>query len=97
MREESLFKTSDKHHIKFKALSGVNGHELNGILALLGLVIARFKRGMGQKTHQRRSLNLAVFGNALAFFGNKCLSGINQLTKIFNSISAFFFGLVMTN
>ena len=57
MREEPFLQSGDEHRLEFQALGRVNGHQLHGIHPLLGLAIAGFQRGVGQKGSQRRDLH----------------------------------------
>ena len=57
MREEPFLQPGDEHRLEFQALGRVNGHQLHGIHALLGLAIAGFQRGMSQEGRQRRDLH----------------------------------------
>ena len=57
MREEPFLQSGDEHRLEFQALGRVNGHQLHGIHALLGLAIAGFQRGMSQEGRQRRDLH----------------------------------------
>ena len=53
VRKQPFFQPADKYHVKFQPFGGMHGHELHGVLPRLGLVVARFQRGMGQKGRQR--------------------------------------------
>ena len=57
MREEPFLQPGDEHRLEFQALGRVDGHQLHGIHALLGLAIAGFQRGMSQEGRQRRDLH----------------------------------------
>ena len=54
VREEAFFNAGDEHGVKLQALGRMHRHQLHGVLASLRLVVARFKRGMGQKRRQGR-------------------------------------------
>ena len=52
--EQALFHAGNKHAVKFQALAGVHGHELDGVLPGSGHVVARFECRVGQEGLQGR-------------------------------------------
>ncbi len=54
VREQTFFQTRDKHGIELQSLGGMHRHQLQGVLPSLGLIVARFQRGMGQEGRQGR-------------------------------------------
>ncbi len=53
VREQAFFEPGDEHGVEFQPLGGVYGHELHRVLPALGLVVARFQRGVAQEGLQR--------------------------------------------
>ncbi|MNX91752.1 hypothetical protein D3C86_1238570 [compost metagenome] len=53
MREQPLFQAGNEDRVEFQALGGMYRHELDGVLTLLGLVVAGFQRGVRQEARKR--------------------------------------------
>ena len=54
MRKNTVFQTGDKNAVKLQPFGGMHSHQLHGVLAGFGLVVAGFQRGVRQKGDQRR-------------------------------------------
>ncbi|MNT38109.1 hypothetical protein D3C72_1742910 [compost metagenome] len=53
VREQPFFQPGDEDGVELQALGGMHRHELDGVLALLGLVVAGFQRGVRQEARKR--------------------------------------------
>ena len=49
VREQAFFEAGDKDRVKLQSFSRVHRHQLHRILPGLGLIVARFERGMREK------------------------------------------------
>jgi hypothetical protein len=54
VREQAFFQPADEHRIELQPLAGVHRHQLHGVLAGLGLVVAGLQRRVRQEGGQRR-------------------------------------------
>jgi len=49
VRKKTLFEAGDEDHIEFESLGGMHGHQLDGLFAFAGLMLAGLQRGVREK------------------------------------------------
>ena len=60
MREQAFFQSGDEDRVELEPLGRMHRHQLDRVLAGLGLVVTRFERRMGQEGGQRAQRLAAV-------------------------------------
>ena len=71
----------------------MHGHQLQRVLALAGLVLAGFERGMGKEGGE--VAGQFALGVGRAFLGDEIGRGVDQFVEVLETVLAFLLRLVM--
>jgi hypothetical protein len=93
VREEALLQAADEDRVEFQALGGMHGHQLQGVVAFAGLVLAGFERGVRQEGG--RSPETSPSASTLPFLGDEVLRGVHQLVEVGEAVLALLLAAVV--
>ena len=91
-----LFEARQEDHVELQALGRMHGHQLDGLGAGVGLVVAGLQRGVGEELGQHAAgLRGRPPGRAGAHLGAEVGGGVEEFVEVLEALLAFLFELVV--